>query len=543
MTAGWAARAVPTATDGRSTAEVGAEVAVRVVQQFLGRFGYLAAGGFEPGVMDDATTSALCRYQARNGLAVSGALDGATRRKLSRPRCGVPDPERAGFAVRCAWVHPCLTFAFDTGTNDVPGGAEFQAVRDALATWAAAAPLTFTEVGLGQHPDIVVGWRPADDPDFALSGTIAHADFPPGCGVIGDTLPKPVHFNDPEINWVIGKVIFSFDVQSVALHELGHVLGLEHSDVEDAVMAPTLSFNATRRSLAADDVAGLHQLYPAGIPRGVVTIRQAGTGRMLDAHEVETEDFRLVTRPDQDNDTQRWILDPVGTVYVIRHKTSGRFLDAYQSGFEGNTDFRVMTRDPGRDDDSQRWIVVPAGDGSVTIRQLSTNRFIDAHEIAAEDFAAVTRPAQTDETQRWVLTPRAANTFTLTQRSSGRLLDAHEIAAKDFRVVTRPAQGDETQHWIFAPVGTVCTVRQRSNGRFVDAYEIAAEDFAVVTRTFRVDDTRRWIVLPSRDGSCSIRQLSNGRRLDAYRDGDHDFGVVTRLSTNPASQRWLVQQV
>ena len=487
--------------------------------------------------------SALARYQERSGLAVTAVLDDPTRREMARPRCGVPDVvQRAAFVARCAWVHPCLTFAFDIGTNDVAGGGEFQAVRDALTTWAAATPLTFTEVGLHQHPDIVIGWRPADDPDSDDSGVIAHADFPPGCGVISDTLPKPVHFLDPGVNWALGKVIFSFDVQSVALHELGHVLGLAHSTVSDAVMSTALSFNETKRALAADDLAGIAHLYPAAIPKpGVVTVRQASTGRLLDAHQVESKDFRLVTRPAQGNESQRWLLAPVGTVYVIRHKTSGRFLDAYQSGFEGDDDFRLVTRDAGRDDASQRWIVVPAGDGTVTIRQLSTNRFVDAHKIAERDFEAVTRPAQFDRTQRWVLGAAGANTFTLRQVSSGRFLDAHETADKDFRVVTRPAQPDETQRWILAPVGAVYTMRQRSNGRFVDAHETSARDFAVITRSAQGDDTQRWVIVPSTDGTCSIRQLSNGRLLDAYDNADHDFGVVTRLNLDRPAQRWFIE--
>ena len=514
---------------------------VCAVQDFLRDFGYLTAGSFDAGSLDAATSSALERYQQRNGLVVTGVLDGPTRRVISQPRCGMPDlVGRAGFVALCPWVHPCLTFAFDIGTNDVPGGGEFQAVRDAFATWAAAAPLTFTEVGLHQHPDVVIGWRTAGDPDFDLAGKLAHADFPPGCGVVSDVLPKPVHFNDSTVNWTLGDLFFSHDVESVALHELGHILGLHHSDVDDAVMAPTLTSSSTRRVLAADDLAGITHLYPAAIPKlGVVTIRQQSTGRFLDAHEIAERDFRVVTRPDQDNETQRWLLNPVGTVNVIRQKTSGRFLDAFQSGFEGNVDFRLMTRDPAPDE-SQRWVVVPVGDGSVTIRQLSTNRLVDAHEIAENDFAAVTRPAQDDATQRWILSSAGANTVTMRQVSSSRFLDAHEVADKDFRVVTRPAQPDETQRWILAPVGIVCTLRQRSSGRALDAHDIAARDFAAVTRPVQGDDTQHWVVVPSADGSCTIRQLSTGRCLDAFADADHDFGAVTRPRRGTSAQRWFV---
>src|SRR5688572_14442702 len=116
---------------------------MRAAQDFLRALGYLAADGFDAGTLDAETSSALERYQQRNGLLVTGVLDDSTQALMNQPRCGMPDPVgRAGFVALCPWTHPCLTFAFDIGTNDVPGAGEFQAVRDAFATWAAAAPLT-----------------------------------------------------------------------------------------------------------------------------------------------------------------------------------------------------------------------------------------------------------------------------------------------------------------------------------------------------------------------------------------------------------------
>jgi hypothetical protein len=45
---------------------------------------------------------------------------------------------------------------------------------------------------------------------------------------------------------------------------------------------------------------------------GIYTIRQKSNGRFMDAHQDAGNDFRLVTRPEQKNDTQRWILEVVG---------------------------------------------------------------------------------------------------------------------------------------------------------------------------------------------------------------------------------------
>src|SRR4029077_10815191 len=56
----------------------------------------------------------------------------------------------------------------------------------------------------------------------------------------------------------------SFDIQRVALHELGHVLGLAHPDQAgqhvDAVMNSVIS---DRYQLSADDISGGQSLYGA----------------------------------------------------------------------------------------------------------------------------------------------------------------------------------------------------------------------------------------------------------------------------------------
>jgi hypothetical protein len=94
-------------------------------------------------------------------------------------------------------------------------------------------------------------------------------------------------------------------------------------------------------------------------PAGTWEIRQKSNGRYLDAHEISSKDYAVVTRPVQNNDTQRWLLDrfqsATGTFYRIRQKSSGRYLDA--------------------------------------------------HEISSKDYAVVTRPFQSNDTQRWTRTP------------------------------------------------------------------------------------------------------------------------------------------
>jgi hypothetical protein len=514
----------------------------KAVQDFLQRFGYLPAQTFNSSQLDDPTADALARYQKQHGLAQTGKFDDQTREMMTKHRCGMPDLDSGvAFVTRCSWLNPNLTFALEDGTNDVAAAGEFQAIRNAFATWAAAAPLTFTEVGRTQNPDVTIDWRAANDPDHSMvGGVLAHADFPPGCGVVTNTLPKPVHFDDSEHQWVAGAVVNGFDVETVGLHELGHILGLQHSNVAGSVMFPTVDDNFTKRALTNDDRGGIRALYPRRLlASGTYTIRQKSNSRFLDAHEIAANDFRLVTRPAQNNDTQRWELASVGQVYAIRQKSSGRFVDAHDSAAN---DFRLVTR-TAQDNATQRWVVMPVGDGSSTIRQLSNLRFVDAHEIAGEDFRLVTRPAQNNDTQRWLINNVGTNTFTVRQKSNGRFVDAHEHDGEDFRLVTRPAQNNDTQRWIFGQVGAVYTIRQKSNGRFVDAHEHAGEDFRLVSRPAQNNDTQRWLVMPVGDGSFTIQQLSNGRFVDAHDSAANDFGVVTRTAQNNETQRWLIDSV
>jgi hypothetical protein len=76
----------------------------------------------------------------------------------------------------------------------------------------------------------------------------------------------------------------------------------------------------------------------------------------VDAHENEANDFRLVTRPAQNNDSQRWQLTHEGyDVYTVQQQSNRRFVDAHEN--EAN-DFRLVTRLV-QNNDTQRWMIRP----------------------------------------------------------------------------------------------------------------------------------------------------------------------------------------
>src|SRR5215475_251336 len=54
-----------------------------------------------------------------------------------------------------------------------------------------------------------------------------------------------------------------FDIQSVLTHEIGHLLGLDHSAMVSSVMVPFgVVSQLDQRTLSYDDIAGITEIYP-----------------------------------------------------------------------------------------------------------------------------------------------------------------------------------------------------------------------------------------------------------------------------------------
>jgi len=248
------------------------------VREYLDRLGYLPPGAAAPmealTELDSGLSEAIKKYQQFHGLEASGMIDEETRRVMEMPRCGVADlragEEVPGVAAFVAsggkWPTNTVTYRFVSGTDDLAGDTERDIVRQALGVWAAVTPLTFTEVSGTAAADILISWVSGDHGDgspFDGPGhVLAHAFFPPPInphpGIAGDT-----HFDDAE-TWATTHGGGNIDLLTVAIHEIGHALGLRHSTVSAAIMFPT--YSGIKRTLDADDIQGMQSIYPAPAP-------------------------------------------------------------------------------------------------------------------------------------------------------------------------------------------------------------------------------------------------------------------------------------
>lgn len=238
------------------------------VQNYLRRYGYLTSDQpCKPGELCADTSRVLKGFQEFFGLEPLGSFDGATRTAMAAPRCGLPDFSELDANTIGPWNDGNLTYAFGNSTGQAVGDqAARAAVRNAFATWSAASgQVDFSEVGSQDSPNVLVEWRPANDPDHSMvGGVLAHADFPPGFSIIGQGQTLPLHFDDDEHTWVVGTVPGAFDIETVALHEIGHCLGILHSSVRGAVMFPSVRNNFIRHDPQPDDLLAIRELYGNG---------------------------------------------------------------------------------------------------------------------------------------------------------------------------------------------------------------------------------------------------------------------------------------
>lgn len=169
------------------------------------------------------------------------------------------------------------------GSDDVSDDSDLTALRNAFNTWeeVACSALTFSEAAW-QAPRQVANdgtnrvmfvedeaeW-PGQPGTLALTYTFYQTSGPRE--IIGaDMIFNGVNWTWTTVDAEVGQGSpAKVDLETVAFHEVGHFLGLDHSQDEDAAMFPDNN-KLMQRGPANDDIQGVCSLYPNGqmVPGG-----------------------------------------------------------------------------------------------------------------------------------------------------------------------------------------------------------------------------------------------------------------------------------
>lgn len=209
--------------------------------------------------------------------------------------------------------------------NDASGSGNWQAaVMQAMQTWAANANVNFDLVHDGGQPLATPG-MPHGDSRF---GEIRFAAAPLSPDVVA--LGTPFSFAAGTLS---GNIVFNsndpfegsspqYDLFSVALHEIGHVLGVPDSTDPNSVMYS--QFVSVRSGLAAGDIAAVDALYG---PRPLDTSNQTAASATVlterGTSNVAVVDAQLATV--SDTHYYQYLTSASGPTTIVLH-TAGMSL-------------------------------------------------------------------------------------------------------------------------------------------------------------------------------------------------------------------------
>lgn len=237
---------------------------------YLQRYGYMnETSGNANLISEDSFSEAVMNFQRFAGIPETGIVDGQTVKFMQMPRCGNKDMSGKGengrrkrrrrkrYALQGSkWRRQELTYRISQyPTKFLHKKHEVdRQIEKAFKIWSQVAPIDFVVKQEGRvHIDIrfASGEHGDGDPFDGPGNTLAHAYFPQYGG--------DAHFDDQEY-WTVDSYSGT-NIFQVAAHELGHSLGLGHSSVREALMAPFYQKYKPNFKLHPDDILGIQALY------------------------------------------------------------------------------------------------------------------------------------------------------------------------------------------------------------------------------------------------------------------------------------------
>ncbi|CAF1461806.1 unnamed protein product, partial [Didymodactylos carnosus] len=174
-------------------------------------------------------SSILREYQKTFGLKETGTLDEPTIELLNTPRCGNKDSPLSSSLLALAnskWRKNRLRWTLRNSSSRISHAQSLNIIRDAFEHWIKHIPLDIEQVCTICEADVVFNFGPVDGP----SRMLAYAYLPED---------GRVHFDSAE-NWIERFDHNGTNLFLVAVHEIGHALGLDHTlKDKQSIMYPT----------------------------------------------------------------------------------------------------------------------------------------------------------------------------------------------------------------------------------------------------------------------------------------------------------------
>lgn len=243
-----------------------------------------------------------------------------------------------------------------TGSDDILDGSHLTALRTAIDAWndipgtsvhlaenASPAQMARTD---WQSDDIHLVWFDEDDSSgFFPSGSAIVALTPVWFYVSsGQIIDADVLFNGDGFLFTTSDVPGHFDVQDVGTHEIGHLLGLDHTGWAGASLYPYVSPSVIlHRSPSLDEVAGMRHAYPSSAHASIHgSVRRSEGGQVRGAHVVARAASGRTAAATLSDSWGSFVLrglDP-GTYTLYAHPLAGPVTAAnLQAGHTIETDF------------------------------------------------------------------------------------------------------------------------------------------------------------------------------------------------------------
>ncbi|QCD90561.1 metalloendoproteinase 5-MMP-like [Vigna unguiculata] len=217
------------------------------LKEYLSNFGYLPSSDSYNNTVDQQTLSAIKTFQESFDLPVTGDIDSRTLKLIKLPRCAVPDMDfNYSFTQNVSWPKAghrwfrkrSLTYGFLPESEVQPNAT--RVFKTAFTRWAnATGSLNLTETTY-DDADIKIGFYNFSDSVVGdLYGFSFITENPPS-----DVLTAEINLNG-NMYWALPseKEFLSaedgiLDLESAAMHQIGHLLGFDHSFKNDSVMYP-----------------------------------------------------------------------------------------------------------------------------------------------------------------------------------------------------------------------------------------------------------------------------------------------------------------